>query len=195
MIFEQGAFFALILAAASSLALLITQNWRRSIIALCLLYVAVFWLVAISLPTGIAIVKLIVGWMSGAVLGASHYDTDLVDERYAGLAGRMFRVLAILLVWIVVYSITPGFVGWLAIKPVILWGGLILIGSGLLQLGMTTLPLRVILGLLMMVAGFEVIYSAVEKSILVTGLLAAINMGLAMIGAYLLTASGLEKVN
>jgi hypothetical protein len=37
-------------------------------------------------------------------------------------------------------------------------------------------------------AGFEILYSAVEGSILVAALLATINLGLALVGAYLMVA-------
>jgi hypothetical protein len=38
-------------------------------------------------------------------------------------------------------------------------------------------------------AGFEVLYAAVENSVLVAALLATINLGLALTGAYLMTAA------
>ena len=37
-------------------------------------------------------------------------------------------------------------------------------------------------------SGFEILYAAVEGSILVAALLATINLGLALVGAYLLIA-------
>jgi hypothetical protein len=67
-------------------------------------------------------------------------------------------------------------------------GGLILIGAGVVHLGVTTDLLRVTLGLLTMLAGFEIIYAAVESSILVTGFLAITNLGLGIVGSYLLVA-------
>ena len=48
--------------------------------------------------------------------------------------------------------------------------------------------LRVILGLLTLLTGFEILYAAVENSILVTGLLAVTNLGLGIVGSYLLIA-------
>ena len=66
------------------------------------------------------------------------------------------------------------------------WGALALIGLGFLHLGMTLQPLRVILGLLTTLLGFEVLYSVVENSILVAGLLVVVTLGLALTGCYLL---------
>ncbi len=60
-------------------------------------------------------------------------------------------------------------------------------GLGILQSGMTARPFRVSVGLLTVLAGFEILYAAVETSLLVAGLLAIINLGLALSGSYLLT--------
>ena len=54
---------------------------------------------------------------------------------------------------------------------------------------MSTSTLRISLGLLTTLAGFEVIYAALEASVLLAGLLGIVNLGLALAGAYLLTAS------
>jgi len=63
---------------------------------------------------------------------------------------------------------------------------------GLLQLSLTTNPFRIIIGLLTSLSGFELIYAAIETSTLVTGLLAGVNLGLALVGAYLLIAPTME---
>ncbi len=48
------------------------------------------------------------------------------------------------------------------------------------------------LGLLTIFAGFEIMYAAVEASTLVAGLLAALNLAIALVAAYLLAAPQLE---
>jgi hypothetical protein len=75
----------------------------------------------------------------------------------------------------------------------ILWGSFILISFGLLQLSLTSHPFRVIIGLLTSLSGFEIIYAAIETSTLVTGLLAGVNLGLALVGAYMLIAPTMES--
>jgi hypothetical protein len=70
---------------------------------------------------------------------------------------------------------------------------LILIGMGLLHLGVTARILRVTIGLMTVLSGFEILYSAVEGSVLVAALLAVINLGLARAGSYLLIASNTEE--
>jgi hypothetical protein len=70
-----------------------------------------------------------------------------------------------------------------------------LIGVGLLQLGMSVHPLRIILGLLTVLSGFELIYAGVETSILIAGMQALVVLGLALGGAYLLSAGVNEETH
>ena len=72
-------------------------------------------------------------------------------------------------------------------------GSLLLMGMGLIHLGLTSNVFHVLLGLLTMLTGFEIIYAAVESSILVAGLLALTNLGLALVGSYLLIADYSSK--
>ena len=76
-------------------------------------------------------------------------------------------------------------------QPVLI-GGLTLIGVGLFHLGMTYDVLRVATGLLVILAGFEILYAAVETSILVAALLSAATLGLALAGSYLILQSNPE---
>ena len=77
-------------------------------------------------------------------------------------------------------------------RPLVTTGSLLLIGMGLLHLGVTDHILRVIIGLMTVLAGFEILYATVEGSILVAALLAVINLGLALAGSYLLIASNAQ---
>jgi hypothetical protein len=74
------------------------------------------------------------------------------------------------------------------------FGGLLLAGMGLLHLGVTDQILRVTIGLMTVLAGFEIIYAAVENSVLVAALLAIINLGLALAGSYLMIASNAPEL-
>jgi hypothetical protein len=46
----------------------------------------------------------------------------------------------------------------------------------------------VTIGLLTVLCGFEILYASIENSILVAALLSVINLGLALVGAYLINA-------
>lgn len=65
---------------------------------------------------------------------------------------------------------------------------LALVGLGLLGLASTTEPLPAGLGLLMVLSGFELFYSAVNQSLLMLGALAAANLLVALAIAYLVQA-------
>jgi hypothetical protein len=193
LIVDILSIFSVVLLFATSGFLLLSQKWRWSIIALSIQYLAVFWLVGLVWALSLSTVKLVVGWMSAAVLVTSDPGEDYIDKKFVGLPGLLFRLLAAIMIGMLVYSIAPLISNFLHTGMVMLWGGLILIGMGLLQLGMTTRISRVFLGLFTMLSGFEILYAVVERSILVTGLLAMINLGLAIAGSYLITAASIEE--
>jgi len=125
-----------------------------------------------------------------AVLGMTCLSLPAADEEDAPLySSRWFHVALIAVIAFVVAGITarvesaiPG----LGLQVVA--GSLLLIGGGIIHLGITSDLLHIILGLLTMLAGFEITYAAVEGSVLVAGLLAVINLGLGLAGSYLLIA-------
>ena len=186
LIFEQFSWVAVLILAATSLVLLLSQNWRWSILALAAQYLAVFWLTALLWPTGLSAVKLVSGWMAGAVLGASQPSSEQVGDSYSGRSSLIFRLLVSGFVWLMILSAAPVLETILPMPLSVAQGALLLIGMGLMHLGMTTRPLRVLLGLLTTLSGFEILYASVERSVLVAGLMAMITLGLAFVGAYLL---------
>lgn len=184
---------ALGLLILTSSLLLISRNWRWTIASLSAQYVGVFILVSISWSIELAVVKLVAGWMAAAILGATQVGTPLEDfSEQARPTGSIFRLMAGGLVMLFVISLAPEIVSRV---PVIrldqVIGGLILIGMGLLILGLTSQPSRIALSLLIVVSGFEILYAAVESSVLVAGLLTLINLGLATVGMYLHLAPSL----
>jgi hypothetical protein len=181
---------------ATSVGLLISRNWRTSIILLAVQYLAMFILLLFRLPIGLASVKVVTGWMSSAILGMtrSGLTGGPVDEESIWPRGRLFRLFMAGVVGILVAGATPGVDNLMADAGLALTGGsLMLIAMGLLHLGITSQVLRVALGLLTVLTGFELLYSTVEGSALVTALLATITLGLALVGSYLMIASNSIK--
>ncbi|MEA4959089.1 MAG: hypothetical protein VB029_05220, partial [Anaerolineaceae bacterium] len=102
--------------------------------------------------------------------------------------GEIFRGLAGIFMIIAVTLFTPGLrteVFPLTSLPV-LTASLGLVILGLLQLGMITEPLYVIIGLLTFLSGFELLYGSMEFSTVLEALFAAVNLGLALVGAYII---------
>jgi hypothetical protein len=186
---------SVILVGITSIVVLTSRSWIWTIIALAFQYIGVFTLVSASWPMTMATAKLVAGWMAAAVLGMVMVATPeaIQHEETHWPSGRLFRFLTSGLVYLVAFSLTPQASDFIpGIDPVATTGGLILIGMGLLHLGLTSQPLRAAIGILTFLSGFEILYAAVESAALVAGLLAFINMGIAIIGAYLLAAPTLE---
>jgi hypothetical protein len=168
----------------------LASDWRWVLAALGLQYLWSFFLVSSVWPLELAAVKLVTGWMAGAIVGLGRLtaatDEEESEDRFP--AGRSFQSLTTLLVFLVVVGSAPRLAAWagnIGINHA--WAGLILAGMGLLQISLTPRIFRKFLGLLMLFCGFEIIYATVEASILVAGLLAALNLGIALVGSYLIT--------
>lgn len=192
MVIDIISWVAVALILATATTILISQDWRISLAALALQYLAAFWLVTRHLPLAMGSVKLIAGWMVVATLGMTRLSLSTLDNQMEDtfwFRGRWFRIILMGIVGIIaagsslqIEAVIPG-LG----LPVIA-GSMILIGAGVVHLGVTSDLLRVTLGLLTLLAGFEILYAALESAILVTGLLAVVNLGLGILGSYLLIA-------
>jgi hypothetical protein len=190
------AWIAVLVFLVTSVGLLLVRDWRLSIIFLAVQYLGMFMLVLQHWPLGMASVKMVAGWMAAAILGMtrSGLSTPGVDEESVWPQGRLFRLFAAGIVGLIVSASTPGVSTIMADAGFAVTGGsLLLIGMGLLHLGIPVSILRVTIGLMTVLSGFEILYSAVEGSVLVAVLLAIINLGLALAGSYLLIASSLSE--
>lgn len=194
---QSFLWIAVAIIAITSVGLLLVRDWRTSIILLAVQYVSMFILCLQHLPLGMASVKVVVGWMSAAIIGMTRSGLSLpdVDEENNWPRGRLFRIFAALMVGIIVAGATPRVNNVMADAGVaVTAGSLLLIGMGLLHLGLTASTLRITLSLMTILSGFEILYTAVEGSVLVAALLAAIILGLALVGSYLMIASNAKEV-
>lgn len=175
----------------TSAGILISRDWRLELSLLGLQYAGVFWLTNQHWPISMAAIKLVTGWMAIATLGMTRLNikTEYEDGEKFWPQGRFFRLFAAGVVTTIVVTAAPIVEGIIpGIGLPVISGSLFLMGLGILHLGMTAQPFRVILGLLTFLSGFEVLYAALESSILVAAMLSVVNLGLALVGAYLLTA-------
>ena len=182
---------AVVVILVTSVGLLIARDWRLSITFLAAQYLARFILLLPHLPLGMASVKVVTGWMCSAILGMTRSGLRENDsEENLWPRGRLFSLFAAGMVVLIVAGATPSINNIMAdAGAAVTAGGLLLAGLGLLHLGITAQILRVTQGLLTVIAGFEIIYSSVETSALVVALLVVINLGLALVGSYLMIAS------
>jgi hypothetical protein len=186
------AWIAVVAIFITAVGLLLVQDWRWSISLFAVQYIAMFVLALEHWPLGMASVKVVAGWMGAAILGMtrSGLPSENLVEANTWPGGRLFRIFAAVMVVFIVAAVTPSVDTIMADAGfAVTTGSLLLIGLGLLHLGITAHILRVTIGLMTVLAGFEIIYSTVEGSVLVAALLAVINLGLALVGSYLLIAA------
>lgn len=175
----------LVLLMASSLCILMLQNFRLALAALAAQYLLIFLLITSVFPSSLALVKLLVGWMITALLVSEIRLIEKDWENRIALSGNLLRGGVLILLWIVVYLGLPLIQLWIPVNQTVLLGGMILLSGGLIQVGLSSQVLRVSLGLLTLFSGFEIIYAALEPSVLVSGLLVLVNIGIGLTGLFL----------
>ncbi len=189
------AWLAVLIVAVTSAGLLVYRDWRWNLGLLTVQYVGIAVLVAQHWPLGMATVKLVTGWMTTAALAMTLTALPSEELPPEGLwpQGRVFRLFLIGMIVVLTAAVTPRVQEAVSgIGAPVVAGAMLLMGIGLLQLGTSSEVLRVIVALLTVLGGFEVLYAALESSILVAALLAVVNLGLGLVGAYLLNASAPE---
>jgi hypothetical protein len=182
----------------TSSVLLISWDWRVSVTSLAVQYTGVFILVSLSWPMEIAAVKLVAGIISSVVLALALRNLPqeyTLQDRYS-VSEIIFRMIVAVLAGLFVITGGPKLIEWFGeISIDQAYGTLILVSLGLIQLGLTKRSLNVVIGLLTVLSGFGILYAAIENSILMMGFLAVITLGMAVVGAYLLTAPILEETS
>jgi hypothetical protein len=198
MFAEILSWIAVLLLLATATGLLLNRDWRWDLGLLAAQYTGVALLVAQHWPLGMAAAKLVTGWMVTAAIGMTLAGLPAHAEPLEQFwpAARAFRLFMVGMIAVLTTAVTPRVDNAIpGIGMPVIAGAILLIGIGLLHLGTSSQITRVIFGLLTVLAGFETIYAAVEGSILVAALLAVINLGLALVGAYLLNASIPEEAS
>jgi hypothetical protein len=185
----------LLLLLVTTVGLLLHQDWRWGVGFLAVQYIGVFWLVQTHWPVSMAAVKLVTGWVVCVILGMGTLRARLTSELEPSRPqGRLFRIFTAGIIIAATFAISLRASAWLGLSLELSWGSLLLMGMGLLQLGISARPFRVILGLVTVLGGFEIIYAAVESSVLVAALLSVVNLGLALSGGYFMSMSEDENL-
>ncbi len=192
---ENPALLALILMIVTSAILLFRVNWRVSITALGVQYVGVFGMVTLSWPLEMAAIKLVAGWIAAAVLGMElvHTRPEVLNEPKHRVSEYLFKGMLAGLLLVLTLSLGPDLARLMlnASYEQIL-GSIWLMGIGVLQLGVSDRPLRVMIGLLTFLSGFEILYCTLNPSVLVAGLLSVITLGVSLTGTYLIGLASTE---
>ncbi len=192
------------LALTASL-IVVSGDWRLSLLALLVQYILTGLLSTRLLPPQLALIKIYVGALICPMLYWAARRVEWTRKRRrqpegtplppwpALTMGLPFRVLGMVLIGLAVYALGPSYplpqVPW-EIGLACYWLGL----SGLLGLILTDEPFQAGLALLTFVTGCELFYAGLESSLLATGFLAAGNLLLALAMAYLTVVRGVGPV-
>jgi len=178
----------LIFSALAAVGLmLIASDWRMRIAGMASLYLISFIVILQVWPIALASIKLVSGWMGIALLSTSMVNTKNQENSPHFTSEIVFRFLMAVLFWIVIAAIAPSINKWLPIAYTNLYIGLSLMGSGLLFMSLTDDFFEIVLGLLTILAGFDIIYSSLEGSALVTGIFAFIVILICLLSGYFST--------
>lgn len=179
---------------ATTAVILLIQDWRLILISLGIQYAGVFVLVGISWPLEMTIIKFITGLFVTMILWVELYRLPVEASVYSvrgeevlRISDRLFRILMAILIGLVVVSLGAEVAKWfLSASYSQIMGSLFLSGMGIIILGMTSQPFKVLVGLLTFLSGFEILFSTFETSSLMVWFLAFIHLGVALIGAYVI---------
>lgn len=171
-----------------SLFFLFTEtHWQRVLAGFVGMYFGVFLLLIQTAPFSMALAKMITGFAAAAVLFISLKSIDL-DGVEAIRPTRMFKIASMVFFWVVSFIIAGQLTSLIPVSYETICGALLIIMTSLLQLGMSNQPVKVSFGLLILYAGFDLIYGSVESSILVNGLLAITTLLIAFVSVYIVTS-------
>lgn len=95
-----------------------------------------------------------------------------------------FRIVAFLILLVLAVLVGIKVSDYLNVALEIILAGLFSIFCGILQLGISTSPRRVILGIILLFSGFGGIYNIIETSLLMNGMLSAVILLLGVLGTY-----------
>jgi hypothetical protein len=197
----------------AAVIIIVVQDWRLSLLALAVQYLFAGLLFVDLLDPRLAIVKVLVGlfvcmilYLTARQVNWGRLPVDVTEAEVAQLNRERrvrvgayvlptttpFRVFVALMMALVVVTLSqrPGYqlpavpesLGYLNLAVYAL------AGLGLLTLALTAEPLQAGMGVFMFLSGFELFYSALEQSIGMLAALAAVNLVVALVIAYLTQA-------
>lgn len=193
--------------------IVVANDWRFWLWSLLVQYVLISVVHMRMLATELALLKLIVGvlicpmlyWAARWIESERTHRAEIERQRIAEEKGEvplpplpwpvrptnwMFRLLAMLLLGLVLYSVSRSFSLPLVdadIAAVCIWLWLV----GLLILVLTSEPLPAGIGLLIMVSGFELFFDAMSPGLVGLGVFAVINLLMGLAISYLIAVRDL----
>ncbi len=183
--------------AVTGSLLVLLDNRRLLVFTLAVQYALVSWIITFTLNVQVAAAKLVAGMVSCAILFiyVRSVKGNTADDLSRTIPfNRIFRILAVLLVLLVGIGVSAvNLVNFEGIPSEVGLGTALLVCLSFLHLGLCDEPLRVGIGLLTFLAGFELTYTILEPSLAVVGLLACVHIGIALVCGYLLLIRDVDQ--
>jgi len=177
--------FLIILSIVLSGAILVLEDRRYRLAVLAVIELIGFILIVQIWPIALALVKLISGWMGIALLSFAFIPSDIKKESNEPIPSKIFRLMLGVFGWIIVLTSIQGLNEWLPISYTNLFIGLIFFIIGMISLSLGLKTFDIILSLLVFLQGFDIIYSSLEGSALVTAMFAVIIISICLTGSFL----------
>jgi hypothetical protein len=184
----------IILALGAVSWMFITSDWRMRLAGLASIFLIEIIILLQIWPIALASVKLISGWMGIALLGTAKINSDDSNQLERIPSVIIFKLLLVFLLWMVISAAAPSINEWIPIFFTNLYIGLATMGGGILFIGLSEDPFEIILGLLLFLVGFDIIYSSLEGSSLVTGIFALIIILICLIYTYFLPTNSVGEI-
>lgn len=166
-------------------AMMLAEDWRFRLAVVSIIELTGFILIVQIWPAALAAVKLISGWMGIALLATTFVSSNGGSEKNSPPPARIFRLLLAAFGWTMVVVSAQRFNDWLPISYTNLFIGLIFFISGIIYLCTHPATLDIVLGLLIFLQGFDIIYSSLEGSALITGIYGMIIISICLTGSFL----------
>ncbi|NPV40823.1 MAG: hypothetical protein HPY72_05700 [Anaerolineae bacterium] len=173
------------LALAVTVLILVPDNWRWNVFGLVMCYLIGFVLIVQIWPLSLAAVKLLTGFIGMVVLSTVKINTPELPAENRSRSYRIFLVLVLSVGWIIVTATTAKLNEWLPIAYTNLYIGLVILFAGIIKFAVSRQVFDVVVGLLVFLCGFDVVYSSLEGSALVTAIYSLIVLAICVIGSYL----------
>ncbi len=198
---------SLVSGSAASVGLIVTAacivliaDWRLALFALSFQYVLLTLLLATVVQFPVATVRLFAGGLAATILYLTMRNrVDRVrrprpDDTYQPplppvfIVGFPFRFFAVALVAVAIIGFSSSMT-FLSLPPYLLFGSLWLLAIGLLVAMLSRDALRLGLGILVFTGGFSILDTAIERSLLLYGVLNIADLLIALVVSHLATLS------
>jgi len=166
-------------------AIILMEDWRYRLALVAIIELIGFIMIVQIWPIALASVKLISGWMGIALLATTFTFSSPESAPSSPVSSRIFRLMLVIFGWLLVLVSAERFNEWLPIPYTNLFVGFVFFLSGMIYLALRMNSIDTVIGLLIFFEGFDVIYSSLEGSALITGIFGIIIISICLTGSYL----------